>query len=228
MERWAEAYTTDTGIYQAFANAADPEREVSRRVLRAIPYADKTILEIGCGPGGYAPDMAPRAKSYFALDVSEAMIALARERLAGIPNVTILHADAQSIPLADDSMDIIFGTWAIGAIWPHETRESALGDIHRVVKPRGEVWAVESHWQGPFMEMRGKEEQDGDHQTWLWYKSHGFRLVDVIDYAFEFSSLDEAKRILGFIFGEKAHRYLAAHPDRRIGHRAILVHKQVS
>jgi SAM-dependent methyltransferase len=112
------------------------------------------------------------------------MITAAKERCAGTANITFLHADAQAIPLADDAVDLVFGTWAIGAILPPEARERAMGEIHRVVRAGGEIWAVENHWDSEFMAMRGPEEQEGDHQTWRWYESHGFTLVDAIETAF--------------------------------------------
>jgi ubiquinone/menaquinone biosynthesis C-methylase UbiE len=72
------------------------------------------------------------------------MLAKARQRSASITNLTFLHADAQQIPLSDASVDLVFGTWAIGAIWPPEAKERAMGEIHRVLKPGGEIWAVET------------------------------------------------------------------------------------
>ena len=193
-----------------------------------MPLATKTVLEIGCGPGHYAQAIAPTTTSYIALEVSEAMLEAAKRRCAGTANLTLLHADAQAMPLPNDAVDLVFGTWAIGAIWPPEARERAMGEIHRVVRAGGEIWAVENHWESQFMQMRGPEEQEWDHQTWGWYASHGFSLVDVVETAFAFPSLSEAKRVLGFIFGEKARHYLAQHPSPRLGHRAIILRKEVA
>ena len=228
MEDWEKAYTSDVEIYEALGAAHDPEETVWRHVLEAVPFAGKSVLEIGCGPGHYAQAIAPTTKSYIALDVSEAMIAAAKGRCAGTANLTFLHTDAQAIPLPDDAVDLVFGTWAIGAIWPPEARERAMGEIHRVVRAGGEIWAAENHWDSQFMQMRGPEEQEGDHQTWRWYESHGFSLIEVVDTAFAFPSLLEARRVLGFIFGEKALQYLAQHPNSRLGHRAIIVRKEVA
>ena len=169
----------------------------------------RVVLEIGCGSGHYARAIAPHTASYIALDVSESMLANARQRGAGIANLTFLHADAQAIPLPDDAVDLVFGTWAIGAIWPPEARERAMGEIHRVLKPGGEIWAVETSWHSEFMDLRGPEEQANDLQTVRWYESHGFRLVDEVESAFVFPSLAEAERVLGFMFEEKALRYLS-------------------
>jgi ubiquinone/menaquinone biosynthesis C-methylase UbiE len=140
----------------------------------------------------------------------------------------LLQADAQEIPLPDHAVDVVFGGWAIGAIWPPEAKERAMGEIHRVIKPGGEIWAVETHWASEFMDLRGPDEQANDHQTFLWYQAHGFDLIEVIKAPFVFPSLAEAQRVLGFMFEEKALRYLEQHPSPRLEHGAIIVRKQVA
>jgi len=227
MEHWHETYTSDVDIYEAFASAFDRDGLVWRRVLETVPFAGTTVLEIGCGLGHYAAAIAPQTASYIALDLSEAMLAEARQRGAGINNLSFLHADAQAIPLPDDTVDLVFGAWAIGAIWPPETKERAMGEIHRVIKPGGEIWAVETPWQSEFMDLRGPEEQANDLQTVRWYESHGFRLVDEVESAFVFPSLAEAERVLGFMFEEKARHYLREHPSPRLQHGAIVLMKEV-
>lgn len=228
MEHWQKTYTSDVDIYEAFGAAFDPEGKVWQRVLETVPFARKTVLEIGCGLGHYAQAIAPQTTSYVALDVSESMLAKARQRGADIANLTFLHADAQEIPLPDHAVDLIFGGWAIGAIWPPQAKERAMGEIHRVIKPGGEIWAVETHWASEFMDLRGPDEQANDHQTFLWYQSHGFDLIEVITAPFVFPSLAEAQRVLGFMFEEKALRYLEQHPSPRLEHGAIIVRKHVA
>lgn len=219
MEQWEKTYTSDVDFYEAFGAAFDPEGKVWHRVLETVPFASKTVLEIGCGLGHYAQAIAPQTRSYIALDVSESMIAKARQRGAGIANLTVLHADAQEIPLPDHAVDMVFGGWAIGAIWPPEAMERAMGEIHR---------AVETHWASEFMDLRGPDEQANDHQTFLWYQAHGFDLIEVIKAPFVFPSLAEAQRVLGFMFEEKALRYLEQHPSPQLEHGAIIVRKQVA
>ena len=228
MEHWEKTYTSDVDIYEAFGAAFDPEGKVWHRVLEIVPFAGKTVLEIGCGLGRYAQAIAPQTTSYFALDASESMLAKARQRGASTANLTFLHADAQAIPLPDAAVDLVYGTWAIGAIWPPGAKERAMEEIHRVIKPGGEIWAVETHWASEFMDLRGPDEQANDHQTFLWYQSHGFDLVDVVESAFVFPSLPEAERVLGFIFGEKAHQYLEQHPSPRLRHSAIILRKEIA
>ena len=60
MEHWEKTYTSDVDIYEAFGAAFDPEGKVWRRVLETVPFAGKTVLEIGCGLGHYAQAIAPQ------------------------------------------------------------------------------------------------------------------------------------------------------------------------
>ena len=83
---------------------------------------------------------------------------------------------------------------------------------------------VETHWQSDFMDLRGPEEQANDFQTFRWYESYEFSLVDEVESAFVFPSLAEAERVLGFMF-EKPRRYLRQHPSPRLGHGASIVRK---
>ena len=228
MEHWDKTYTSDVDVYEAFSAAFDPEGRVWGRVLATLPFAGKTVLEIGCGPGRYAHAIAPQTAAYFALEIAEAMLAQARQRNVGTANLTFLHADAQAIPLPNASIDLVFGTWAIGAIFPREAKEHAMGEIHRVLRPGGEIWAVETSWSSAFMDLRGPNEQANDHQTFLWYQAHGFDLIEQIEAPFVFPSLAEARRVLGFLFEEKARRYLEQHPSPRIGHGAIIVRKKLA
>ena len=225
MERWEKTYTSDVDVYEALGAAGDAEGRVLPRLLAGFSVRGKTVLEVGCGTGGYAQALAPLTRAYYALDISAPMLGLARRPCAGVGNLAFLRANAEAIPLRDGSVDAAFGTWAIGAIWPPDARERALGEVHRVVEPGGEVWAVENHWESAFMDMRGDEEQAWDHQTRLWYESHGYEIFDTVDTAFVFPTLAEARRVLGFIFGEKALRYLDAHPSPRLEHTAMIVHK---
>ena len=78
------------------------------------------------------------------------------------------------------------------------------------------------------MDLRGPDEQANDHQTFLWYQSHGFDLIEEIEVPFVFPSLAEAQRVLGFMFEEKALRYLEQHPSPRLEHGAIIVRKQLA
>ena len=52
--------------------------------------------------------------------------------------------------------------------------------------------------------------------------------MDTIEAPFVFPSLAEARRVLGFMFEDKAHRYLERHPSPRLDHGAIVVRKRLA
>jgi ubiquinone/menaquinone biosynthesis C-methylase UbiE len=83
MEHRQKSYTSDVDIYEAFGSAYDPEGLVWRRVLETVPFAGKTVLEIGCGLGHYAQAIAPTTTAYIALDVSEAMLGTEAIQVSG-------------------------------------------------------------------------------------------------------------------------------------------------
>jgi SAM-dependent methyltransferase len=68
-------------------------------IARLGDLSGARILDVGCGCGAHALALARRAGprgSVTGVDVSEPMLARARERAAGLANVTFLAADAQT------------------------------------------------------------------------------------------------------------------------------------
>jgi SAM-dependent methyltransferase len=63
-------------------------------LLRQLPVPCETALEIGCGAGGLARQLAARAGHVLALDLSPAMIQIAQTRSAGCANIDYRVADA--------------------------------------------------------------------------------------------------------------------------------------
>lgn len=63
------------------------------------------VADLGCGTGATAALLAPYVRHLFAIDREPAMLDLARRRLALHDNVTLLQADLQRLPLADDALD---------------------------------------------------------------------------------------------------------------------------
>lgn len=58
------------------------------------------VLEIGCGSGRLAAQIAPRVRSYTGFDIAPTMVEVAEQRLAGRKNVTVLVGDGSGVPAA--------------------------------------------------------------------------------------------------------------------------------
>lgn len=106
-----------------------------RLLLRHLPPRCSRVLDVGCGAGALAAELATRAEHVDALDRSPAMIDLAR-RVAP-PNVSCLLADVLLEPLPDARYDAIVSMTALH----HMPLDEALPRLARALRPGG-VMAV--------------------------------------------------------------------------------------
>jgi ubiquinone/menaquinone biosynthesis C-methylase UbiE len=104
----------------------------------ALPHASH-ILEVGCGAGLLAVELARRGYIVAAIDSSEGMVELARAHAteAGVhERLTVSVGDAHTLPFATASYDLVI---ALGVVpWLHSPA-AALTEMARVVKPDGFV-----------------------------------------------------------------------------------------
>src|SRR6202162_6381667 len=101
--------------------------------------AGETVLDLGSG-GGIdvllsARRVGPAGKAY-GLDMTDEMLALAREnqRKAGIKNVEFLKGEIESIPLPDNSGDVVISNCVIHL---SSDKDAVLREAFRVLKPGG-------------------------------------------------------------------------------------------
>ncbi len=95
----------------------------------------KTVLEYGCGRGLYTVPLAHRAARVIAFDISPDLLAIAKKRVEvnQCEGVELLLGSAHSLPLPDESIDVIFGM----AILHHLDLEIASREVRRVLKKGG-------------------------------------------------------------------------------------------
>jgi arsenite methyltransferase len=97
------------------------------------------VLDLGSG-GGIdvllsARRVGPTGKAY-GLDMTDEMLALAREnqRKAGVENVEFLKGEIESVPLPDDSVDVVISNCVINL---SADKDRVLRETFRVLKPGG-------------------------------------------------------------------------------------------
>jgi SAM-dependent methyltransferase len=93
------------------------------------------VLEIGVGMGTHAQLIAPRAKTYVGIDLTDYAAVATRRRfeLNGI-NGTVLQMDAERMEFPDRSFDLI---WTWGVIHHSANTSRILSEMHRVLRPGG-------------------------------------------------------------------------------------------
>jgi ubiquinone/menaquinone biosynthesis C-methylase UbiE len=108
------------------------------------PVENQRALDLGCGSGVYSLRFARLGAEVAALDLSEAMIALAREkaRERGL-KIDFRVADI-SKPLAfdDGEFDLVFTATVLHYV---EDLEGFFSEVARVMKPRGQMIASVLH-----------------------------------------------------------------------------------
>ena len=127
------------GGYRRFFRPEDPSGpfhaiyEAKRRaVLDSLGgRARMRILDVGCGPGRL---LAPLASSHdmTGCDISPEMLEEARQRCP--PDVSLVEADARSLPFPDESFDAVI---ALDLLTHLPELESGLRELARVVVPGG-------------------------------------------------------------------------------------------
>lgn len=97
------------------------------------------VLEVGVGTGRNLK-CYPVGCSITGIDYSERMLEKAREKARGMKNVTLLLMDAEHLEFPDKSFDYVVTTFVLCSI-PDPVR--ALKEMRRVLKPSGEIIAIE-------------------------------------------------------------------------------------
>jgi len=137
------ATTSDTRFWDRAARkyAADPIKDMAgyERTLertRQLLSRSDTVLEIGCGTGTTALRLAPSVTRIVATDVSNEMIAIAREKAAAqaCQNAEFSVATAARLPGLDGSIDAVL---AFNVLHLIADRASVLAGIGRLLKPGG-------------------------------------------------------------------------------------------
>jgi ubiquinone/menaquinone biosynthesis C-methylase UbiE len=96
----------------------------------------RVVLDLGCGSGQHALVLARRGARTIGVDLSEALIRLARRRLAvnGLSSAArFVIGSAHDLPVVDASVDVVFGI----NILHHLDLDTASRELHRVLKPGG-------------------------------------------------------------------------------------------
>jgi 2-polyprenyl-3-methyl-5-hydroxy-6-metoxy-1,4-benzoquinol methylase len=116
----------------------------------------KKLLDVGCGDGAMAFELARQGATVTALDADPTMIAAARLRAGNeATRVQLVEGDAESLPFDDATFDVVVAVTVLGFV---QDAEHAVKEIARVLKPEGRVvigdlgrwslWAAQRRMRG--------------------------------------------------------------------------------
>jgi SAM-dependent methyltransferase len=109
-----------------------------RRHLQPHLAPPLRVLEVGCGSGSIAAEVARRFPDHevVALDASEARVVVARRNLRRSPNARAVTGSANALPFEDDSFDLVYSRFLLGQL---PDRQEAVVELARVCRPGGRV-----------------------------------------------------------------------------------------
>jgi ubiquinone/menaquinone biosynthesis C-methylase UbiE len=139
-------YALNEGVYARLAGAYDltvrPVRKLRRDVVElSVAGSDAKVLDVATGTGEQARAFALKCREVVGIDLSEAMLAVARAK-SPLPNLSYLRADATHLPFADSSFDVATISFALHEM-PARIREAVLDEMVRVTKPDGTLVVVD-------------------------------------------------------------------------------------
>lgn len=108
------------------------KRKQFLKLLARHDFANKTVLEVGCGPGGNLEFLSNRqCKKIIGVDVSNQMISLCKTFLKG-KNIDVFKINRKDLPFRDASFDTVFTSTVLQHITDEEMLINLCREISRV------------------------------------------------------------------------------------------------
>ncbi|WP_233081756.1 malonyl-ACP O-methyltransferase BioC [Rheinheimera soli] len=142
---------------ESYEQAARLQRLVATKALSLLTPTQGLLLDLGCGPGWFHPELKQRCADLLALDLSYDMLQKTRAAQCA---TFIFQADAQSLPVASESTDRVFSSLMLQ--WC-EQPQLVLQEIARVLKPGGSA-VISTLLDGTLQEFKQAWAQVDSHQ----------------------------------------------------------------
>ena len=159
-------------IFDAAPEHADEQSPWYQLVLEYLaPVEGKRVLEIACGRGGFARLLASRGAIMFGADFSETALRIAQGKVPGngerSGGLALAQADAQQLPYADESFDIVISCETIEHV---PDPGLALKEMARVCRAGGRLYLTTPNYVNVmglyqiYTRLRGRRATSGSDQ----------------------------------------------------------------
>jgi ubiquinone/menaquinone biosynthesis C-methylase UbiE len=226
--RWDILYRDYPEIYAEFA-AVPKDPPLLPALMQRFDFQNKVVADIGSGSGASAFEFAKVARKVIGVEIEDAMRGLAEREMAmrGLQNVEFVKGDARSIPLQDDSVELVTGITL--PVYPVEGHREFVKEAERIITDGGRILMINitPGWYGGELSDIILEQENYDFkQNEILVEELGF-LYEDFETNQEYGSLDKILRTYGFIFGRNAIEYLKKNNKTNIQWKFRVHHKEV-
>ncbi|MEO8612680.1 MAG: class I SAM-dependent methyltransferase, partial [Chloroflexota bacterium] len=207
-DHFQEIYAKHADKYEALVKREDYQGNILKALREIHPLTGIDAVEFGAGTGRLTLMLAPLVKSLYVFDGYQHMLDVTIDKLnqMDLTNWQAEVADNRKIPVDDASADLSIQGWSFGHFcgwYPDTWREEigkAVTEMKRVLRPGGTAIILETLGTG---RETPQAPTVGLAAYYAWLESdQGFRSTWIrTDYQFE--SLDEAKTLTTFFFGDE-------------------------
>ena len=154
-----------------------------------IQPGSSLVLDLGCGLGRQAAEMARRGHRVVGVDASHGLLRFARS--AGVP---VAAANAVRLPFADGAFSVVYTIGVLHHLDSADMQRRVCDEVARVLKPGGRFLIHESNIRNPLFRLYVSylfpllRSIDEGTEIWIhpsvWRTVRGFRLIKMTYFTF--------------------------------------------
>jgi len=144
---WSNSPETPDSLREKFVRAALLGEAKAIEILKALPRSqddmNHSILEIGCGTGGFLVPASKRYKRIVGVDIALRWLAVCKKRLEESKiEIPLICCCAEFLPFPDNCFDRVI---ACATIEHTHDQNAVLSESHRVLKGNGTIFISTSN-----------------------------------------------------------------------------------
>jgi ubiquinone/menaquinone biosynthesis C-methylase UbiE len=205
--RWDILYRDYPEVYEAFSSVPY-HPTVYDQLCGIIDLQGKCIADVGAGTGSSSLALARSAQEVIGIEHETAMLRQAQQKARDVKmaHVLFLRGDALTLPLADNSVDLVTGITL--ALYPPQQYRDFIWDGLRVAKGAVVYVGIPPGWYGGDLHGVIEDVEKVDDQVdRIFIEEFHFAYRDIFCDQ-EYGSVGQIVSLYGFIFGRKAIAYL--------------------
>lgn len=193
MAHWTETvYRDQPEVFRRHLEARVGESETETEDLLALlgdhGVDPATALDVACGIGRHAVELADRGVAVRGIDISESYLERARERTTerGVGDaVTLETGDMRYLDDIDGEYDVVYNLWTSFGYYDDETNREVLRGMYERTAPDGALVLELVNREGVLAEFRESAVPEDDDEL----------VVESVDYDPETARMETTRRV---------------------------------